>query len=55
MSSQPVPFSWQQVDETLASLMLAEVSTKFGNLLREDTQHIHYQNIGNGNGLTVPL
>jgi predicted DNA-binding protein (UPF0251 family) len=55
MSSQLVPFSWQQVDETLATLMLAEVSTEFGNLLREDTQHIRYQNIGNGNGLTVPL
>jgi len=55
MSSQPVPFSWQQVDETLAALMLAEVSTEFGNLLREDTQHIRYQNIGNGNGLTVPV
>jgi hypothetical protein len=55
MSSQPVPFSWQQVDETLATLMLAEVSTEFGNLLREDTQHIRYQNIGNGNGLTVPV
>jgi chromosome segregation ATPase len=55
MSSQPVPFSWQQVDETLANLMLAEVSTEFGDLLREDTQHIRYQNIGNGNGLTVPL
>lgn len=54
MSSQPVPFSWQQVDQTLANLMLADVSTEFGILLREDTQHIHYQNIGNGNGLTVP-
>jgi hypothetical protein len=54
MSSQPVPFSWQQVDETLASLMLAELSGEFGELNREDEQQIRFQNIGNGNSVTAP-
>jgi hypothetical protein len=54
MATQPVPFDWQQVDQRLASLMLADVSEEFLILAREDLQHIHYQNIGNGNGMTVP-
>ena len=54
MSTQPIPFDWQQVDHRLASLMLADVSEEFLALAREDLQQIHYQNIGNGNGLTVP-
>jgi hypothetical protein len=54
MPSQPAPFSWQQVDQTLASLMLADVSREFQLLGREDLQHIHYQNMGNGNGLAGP-
>src|SRR3954451_18278882 len=54
MFSQPVPFSWQQVDQTLASPMLSELAQEFGELNREDLQQIHYQNIGNGNGMTIP-
>jgi hypothetical protein len=54
MSSQSFPFTWQQVDQALASLMLNEVSQEFLELARDDLQHIHYQNIGNGNGITVP-
>jgi hypothetical protein len=54
MSSQHGSFFWQQVDHTLANLMLAEVSEEFLQLAHEDLQQIHYQNIGNGNGLTVP-
>jgi hypothetical protein len=45
---------WQQVDQKLVSLMLAEVSEEFLQLADEDLRQIRYQNIGNGNGLTVP-
>lgn len=54
MSSQPVPFNWQQVDQSLVNLMMAEMTTEFLELAREDLQHINYENIGNGNGMTVP-
>jgi hypothetical protein len=54
MSSQPVPFDWQQIDESLVNLMMAEMTAEFFELSREDLQHIRYQNVGNGNGLTEP-
>lgn len=54
MSYQPVPFDWKQVDQTLANLMLAEVSEEFRDLIREDLQQIRYQNIGNQNAVTFP-
>src|SRR6185437_1888036 len=54
MSPQPGPFTWQQADQTLASSMLSELSQEFGKLSQEDLQHIRYQNIGNGNAMTIP-
>jgi hypothetical protein len=54
MSSQHIPFHWQQVDQALASLMLNEVTQEFLELARDDLQHIRYQNIGNENRMTVP-
>ena len=54
MSSQPIPFDWQQIDESLVNLMMAEMAAEFLELSREDLQHIRYQNIGNGNGVTEP-
>ena len=54
MSSHPGPFTWQQVDQTLASSMLSELSQEFGKLSQQDVQDIRYQNIGNGNAMTIP-
>lgn len=54
MFSQPGPFTWQQVDQSLASSMLSELAQEFGKLSREDLQQIRYQNIGNGNAMTIP-
>ena len=54
MSSPPVFFAWQQVDETMANLMLAQVSQEIRMLIREDERQIDFQNIGNGNNLAAP-
>jgi hypothetical protein len=47
-------FSWQQIDQKLASLMIAEVSEEFLQIAHDDVSHIRYQNIGNENSMTVP-
>jgi hypothetical protein len=54
MPSPHVLFSWHQVDETLANMMLAQVSQEIRVLIHEDEQQIHFQNIGNGNSVTAP-
>jgi hypothetical protein len=54
MSSQPVPFDWQQFDERLASLMLSKVSDQIRALTHEDEGHVRFQNMGNANSMTVP-
>jgi hypothetical protein len=54
MPSQPGPFSWQQVDQVMATLMLLEVSLEIRELILEDEQQIHYLNIGNENSVTSP-
>ena len=54
MPSPHVLFSWHQVDETMANLMLAQVSQEIRVLISEDEQQIYFQNIGNGNSMTIP-
>jgi hypothetical protein len=54
MPSPHVVFSWHQVDETMANLMLAQVSQEIRLLISEDEQQIYFQNIGNGNSVTAP-
>jgi hypothetical protein len=54
MPFQSVPFTWHQVDQGLAGFMLSDLAKEFGELARDDLQQIHYQNIGNGNGMTIP-
>jgi hypothetical protein len=36
-------FSWQQVDQKLVSLIIAEVSEEFLQLAHDDLAHINYQ------------
>lgn len=54
MSSQPVPFNWQQVDERLSSIMQGKVSAEIRELITDDVGHIHFQNMHNSNSITVP-
>jgi hypothetical protein len=53
-NSQPVPFSWKQVDERLSSIMQSKVSAEIRELITDDIGHIRFQNMHNGNSMTVP-
>jgi hypothetical protein len=52
--SSPHVFFWHQVDETMANMMLAQASQEIRVLIHEDEQQIYFQNIGNGNSVTIP-
>lgn len=54
MFSENLPFDWQQVDQQLASLMLGKLSEEIWLLSDQDDRNIHFQNMGNGNSVTVP-
>jgi hypothetical protein len=54
MPTQPVPFDWQQIDQTLANLMLGRFSQDIRKIILDDEQHIYYHNIGNGNSVAPP-
>src|SRR5438270_3176214 len=54
VTSQPVPFHWQQVDQRLSSILQSKVSTEIRELITDDTGQIHFQNMHNGNSMTVP-
>ena len=47
-------FSWQQVDHTLANLMLAQVSEEMGESIRKEEREIRFANRDNQNAVTVP-
>jgi hypothetical protein len=49
MSPDPVPFEWQDVDSTLANLMLLDLSLEIGELNRKDEQQVRFLNMGNQN------
>jgi hypothetical protein len=53
-SSQPVPFNWQQVDQRLSSILQSKVSEEIRKLIDDDVGHIRFQNIHNGNDMTIP-
>jgi hypothetical protein len=53
-NSQPVPFNWKQVDERLSSIMQSKVSAEIRELITDDIGHIRFQNMHNGNSMTVP-
>jgi hypothetical protein len=53
-SSQPVPFDWQQVDQRLSSILQSKVSAEIRELITDDVGHIRFQNMQNGNSMTVP-
>jgi len=53
-TSQPVPFNWQQVDERLSSILHSKVSEEIRKLINDDVGHIRFQNMHNGNSMTVP-
>jgi hypothetical protein len=54
MSSNPVPFQWQEVDSTLANPMLLDLSLEIRELIQQDEQQIRFLNIGNENSATEP-
>ena len=53
-SSQPVPFHWQQVDQRLSGILQSKVSAEIRELITDDVGHIRFQNMHNGNSMTVP-
>lgn len=54
MSDNDPAFDWQQVDHTLAALMLTEVSEEFRKNINEDERRIRFENRGNENVLAIP-
>jgi hypothetical protein len=54
ITSQPVPFNWQQVDERLSSILQSKVSEEIRKLTDDDVRHIRFQNMHNGNDMTIP-
>lgn len=54
MSANDPAFDWQQVDHTLANLMLAEVSEELRERIKKDEQQILLDNSSNENALAIP-
>jgi hypothetical protein len=52
--TQPVRFHWQQVDQRLSGILQSKVSAEIRELITDDVGHIRFQNMHNGNSMTVP-
>jgi hypothetical protein len=49
-----VPFHWQQVDQQLSGILQSKVSAEIRELVTDDVGHIRFQNMHDGNSMTVP-
>jgi hypothetical protein len=54
ITSQPVPFNWQQIDQRLSSILQSKVSGEIRELTTDDVGHIRFQNMHNENSMTIP-
>ena len=49
-----MPFHWQQVDQQLSGILQSKVSAEIRELVTDDVGHIRFQNMHDGNSMTVP-